>query len=86
MKQNAEMSGLKHNEGRQSLMWLLCAGPFHRFVLAAPISATQGKLIRETHLGLPAAPSAAGTKIIYYDINCAVSLLSFQIRTYFIEM
>jgi hypothetical protein len=42
--------------------------------------------MREAHLGVPAARSAAGTKIIYYDINGAVFLLPLQIRTYFIEM
>jgi len=42
--------------------------------------------MREAHLGVPAARSAAGTKIIYYDINYVVLLLFLQPIIYFIAM
>jgi len=78
------MSGLTHNEERQSLIPLLCVGPFYRFVLVARVSTLPEKLMRKGHFGVPASLRTAGTKIIYYDINFVLLLLSLLAIIYFI--
>jgi hypothetical protein len=42
--------------------------------------------MREAHLGVPAARSAAGTKIIYYDIKRVFLLLSQLAAIHYIDM
>jgi len=41
---------------------------------------------REAHLGVPAVRSAAGTKIIYYDIHYVLLPVFLEPIIYFIEM